>query len=130
MCQVSEVPSDGKRGNKISTFKKEKKGRPREHRPASLAFVPGKIMEEIQKTMLRYMENKVVIADSQHGFTKSKLCLTNLVAFYNGVTAVVDEVNGITCLDLCTAFNTILRNILVSFLFLWFYIAVYILLPT
>lgn len=77
--------------------------------------------------MLRYMEKEVVIADSQHGFTKGKLCLINLVAFYNGVTVVVDKVRAsdITCLDWCKALNTILHNIFVSCLFPWFYMFIY-----
>ncbi|KAJ7411584.1 Ig heavy chain V region C3-like protein [Pitangus sulphuratus] len=62
------------------------------------------------------MENKEMVVDSQHGFTKSRLCLTNLVAFYDGITAVVDEERetDIICIDLCKAFDTVPYNIPVS----------------
>ena len=74
-------------------------------------------MEQILlETMLRHMENKEVINDNQHGLTKGKSWLTNLVTFYNRVTALVDDGKGtyIIYLNLYKTLEAVLLNILFS----------------
>jgi len=81
----------------------------------SLTSILGKVMEQfILEIIIKQVEEKKVTRSSQHGFTKAKSCLTNLIAFYNDVSGWVDEGRSvdIVYLDFSKAFDTVSQNIL------------------
>ncbi|CAM5088887.1 unnamed protein product [Natator depressus] len=74
-------------------------------------------MEQVLKeSILKHLEERKVIRNSQHGFTKGKSCLTNLIAFYDEITGSVDEGKAmeVLFLDFSRAFDTVSHSILAS----------------
>ena len=121
ICQRSresgEVPADWKLANVTLIYKKGVREDPGNYRPVSLTSVPGKITEKIiPSTMERHLKNNAIIRHNQHGFTKGKSWLTNLIPFYDRVTRLVDEGKAVNVVfqDFRKAFDTIPHSILLD----------------
>ncbi|KAK4815920.1 hypothetical protein QYF61_010177 [Mycteria americana] len=118
----SEVSKDERKVNVTSVFKNSRKEDPGNYRLVSLTFMPGKVIEQlILKTISRHRKDMKVIRTSQHGFTKGKSCLTNLINFYDEMTALLDKVRAvdIVYLDFSRSFDTISRKILIEKLLMY-----------
>jgi len=79
--------------------------------------IPGKVMEQlILEAIIKQVEEKKVIRSSQHGFTKGKSCLSNLIAFYDDMIGWVDEGRpmDVVYLDFSKAFDTVSHDILLG----------------
>ena len=61
----------------------------------------------ILEVTIKQVEEKKVIRSSQHGFTKGKSCLTNLIAFYDAMNGCIDERRAVdvVCFDFNKAFG-------------------------
>ncbi|GAB0176869.1 mitochondrial enolase superfamily member 1 [Grus japonensis] len=115
-ARTGEGPEDWRKASVTPVFKKGRKEDPGNYRPVSLTSIPGKVMEQLILDVASKQEEKKVIGRDQHGFTKGKSCLTNLIAFYDGMTGWVDEGRAVdvVCLDFSKAFDTVSHNILIG----------------
>ncbi|GAB0175667.1 mitochondrial enolase superfamily member 1 [Grus japonensis] len=113
--RTGEVPEDWRKANVTPVFKKGKEKDPGNYRPDSLTSIPGKMMKQLILVVInKHVEKKKVIGSGQHGFTKGKSFLTNLIAFYDGMTSWVDEGRAVDVVYFSKRFDTVSHNILIS----------------
>jgi len=74
-------------------------------------------MEQVIKEIIcKHLEGGKVIGNSQHEFVKNKSCQTNLIAFFDRITSLVDkgEAVDVVYLDFSKAFDTVSHDILIN----------------
>mgnify|MGYP003477484535 FL=1 len=76
----------------------------------SLTSILGKIFESLVKDkILEHLLKHKLIKDSQHGFTKGRSCLTNLLEYLETVTSLLDDNQPVDViyLDFAKAFDKV-----------------------
>ncbi|KAJ7402747.1 Coiled-coil and C2 domain-containing protein 2A [Pitangus sulphuratus] len=70
----------------------------------------------ILEVVTKYVRETKVTKSNQHGFSKGKSCLTDLIAFYDDMAGWVDEGRAldVVCPDFSKAFDTVSHNILIE----------------
>ena len=80
--QEGIVPLEWKEANIIPLFKKGSRNKSVNYRPLSLTSVICKLLESIIRDhIMDFLTKHKLINSSQHGFLKSKSCLTHLLCF-------------------------------------------------
>jgi hypothetical protein len=104
------VPEDWRSANVTPIFKKGSMADPGNYRPVSLTAVSCRVMEGIIKDhVVNHLERHGLIRATQHGFMRGKSCVTNLLTFFEKITAAIDggEAVDVIYLDFAKAFDTV-----------------------
>ena len=81
-----------RQANIVPIFKKGDKAESSNYRPISLTSVVGKMLEAIiARAIRKHLDEHELIRHSQHGFSKRKSYLTNLLSFYRKVFETIDK---------------------------------------
>ena len=111
------IPEDWKMARVTPIFKKGSKNQAGNYRPVSLTSVPCKVMESLLRDIIlkHVMENNL-LSEDQHGFSKGKSYMSNLLITLEDVTESLDEGFGVDIiyLDYSKAFDTVLHKRLIS----------------
>src|SRR5437867_2173104 len=106
----NEIPDDWKRANITPIFKKGDKSNVENYRPISLTSFYGKVFEKIIKQDVEEeFVNGNFIKKTQHGFSKGRSCLSNLLICQESIIDSIDNGSSIDIiyLDFQKAFDKV-----------------------
>jgi len=109
----SSVPAEWKRANVCPIFKKGNRNLAENYRPVSLTCQVCKVFETlVRDSLVKHLEENVLIRESQHRFRKGRSCLTSLLTFLDKVTGCIDSGNSVDVvfLDFAKAFDKVPHN--------------------
>ena len=107
---TGEVPNDWRIAFVTPVFKKGSRSLAENYRPISLTSIVCKILEPvICKIIVAHLSERRLLKSSEHGFVSHRSCLTNLLAYLETLTALLDEGHNIDVfyLDFSKAFDRV-----------------------
>ncbi|XP_065645807.1 uncharacterized protein LOC136076261 [Hydra vulgaris] len=110
-----QVPSGWKLANITPIFKKGQRTDPGNYRPISLTSAVGKLMEKIMRdVMTEHLVKHNLLSRHQHGFVKSKSCITNLLEVLGIITEALSDNCAalLILLDFTKAFDRVSHSLL------------------
>jgi len=108
--QTGTLPSDWLLADVTPIFKKGSRSDASNYRPVSLTSIPCKMLERIiRSSLVEHIEVNNLFSKHQHGFTKNRSCLTNLLETIEEWTEAIENGYGldILFLDYQKAFDTV-----------------------
>ena len=101
----------------VPIFKKGSKTDAQNYRPVSLTSHLIKVFERVmRKALVKYLEDNHLLSKHQHGFRKSKSCVTQLLAHIDTILEMLSEgANAdVIYLDFAKAFDKVSHKILLK----------------
>ena len=114
--EESTIPYHWKQANITALPKSGSRLEPSNYRPVSLTSIPCKIMESIiRDQIMNHLVKHNLLNDSQHGFVKSKSCVTNLLEALDFLTQAIADGKSVDVLytDFAKAFDTVAHKRLI-----------------
>ena len=108
--KCSKLPTDWKQAIVTPIFKKGCRHDPNNYRPVSLTSQVCKVLEFfVSSSITNFLTQNNLITQHQHGFTRGRSCLTNLLTALNDWTLSLDKGIGtdVIYLDFQKAFDTV-----------------------
>ena len=89
------LPEDWKTARVTPIFKKGSETKPGNYRPVSLTCIPCKIESIVKDKIQQHVDDHSALSQKQHGFSKGKSCLTNLLETFEDITDRLDRGDGV-----------------------------------